>query len=129
MSATYSNGYIHTTGGPVEAEVSGSGIPVLVLHGSPGGIDDSRSMSHFLDKDRFRVICVSRPGYLNTPLPPVHRSINAEADLLAALLDELKIQYAGVLDWSGGGPAAYQLASRHPDRVICLVTIAALNSS
>lgn len=129
MSATNSDSCIHTTAGPVEAEVSGSGVPILILHGSPGGIDAARSMSHFLDKDIFKVICLSRPGYFNTPLPPVHRSVDAEADLLAALLDALKIPRAGVLAWSGGGPAAYQLAARHPDRVSCLVTIAALSSA
>ncbi|OAA53390.1 hypothetical protein ISF_08743 [Cordyceps fumosorosea ARSEF 2679] len=129
MSATNSDTCIHTTAGPIEAEVSGSGIPVLILHGSPGGIDAACSMSRFLDKDTFKVICLSRPGYLNTPLPPVHRSIDAEADLLAALLDALDIPRAGVLAWSGGGPAAYQLASRYPDRVACLVSIAALSSA
>ncbi|KAK3180089.1 hypothetical protein K4F52_008489 [Lecanicillium sp. MT-2017a] len=129
MSATNSDSCVHTTAGPVEAEVSGSGIPILILHGTPGGIDAARSMSRFLDKDIFQVICLSRPGYLNTPLHPAHRSIDAEADLLAALLDALKVPRAGVLAWSGGGPSAYQFASRYPDRVTCLVTFAALSSA
>ena len=129
MSTTNSNSCIHTTAGPVEAEVSGSGIPILILHGSPGGIDGARSMSHSLDKDILKVVCLSRPGYLNTPPPPVHRPVDAEADVLAALLDALKTPRCGVLAWSGGGPAAYQLASRYPDRVTCLVTIAALSSA
>lgn len=129
MPETGPDSLIHTTAGPVEAEVSGSGIPVLILHGSPGGIDATRSMSHFLDKDIFKVICVSRPGYLNTPLPLGSPSIDAEADLHAALLEALELPRVAVLAWSGGGPAAYQLASRYPDRVACLVTIAALSSA
>jgi pimeloyl-ACP methyl ester carboxylesterase len=120
---------IATTAGLVEAEVAGSGIPILILHGSPGGIDAARSMSRFLDKDIFKIICLSRPGYLNTPLSPVHRSIDAEADLIVALLDALQIPRASVLAWSGGGPVAYQLASRHPYRVSALVAIAACSSS
>jgi len=129
MSATDFDNCVHTTAGLVEAEVSGSGIPILILHGSPGGIDSARSMSHFLDKDRFKIICLSRPGYLNTPLSPVHHSIDAEADLLVALLDALRIERTGLLAWSGGGPVAYHLASRHPHRVSALVAIAALSSA
>ncbi|KAN0114405.1 alpha/beta hydrolase fold protein [Hyaloscypha variabilis] len=131
MSAHDFDNCVQTTAGLVEAEVSGSGIPILILHGSPGGIDAARSMSHFLDKDRFKVICLSRPGYLNTPLSPDpdHRSIDDEADLVAALLDTLGIPRVGILAWSGGGPVAYQLASRHPHRVSSLVAIAAGSSS
>ena len=129
MTTTDPNKYVHTTAGLVEAEVSGSGLPILIIHGSPGGIDAARSMSRFLDKDRFRCICFSRPGYLNTPLSPVHRSIDAEADLIVALLDALQIPRAGVLAWSGGGPVAYQLASRHPQRVCSLVADAAVTSA
>jgi pimeloyl-ACP methyl ester carboxylesterase len=129
MNSTDFDGCVQTTAGPVEAEVSGSGIPILILHGSPGGIDAARSMSHFLDKDRFRIICLSRPGYLNTPLSPVHRSIDAEADLIIALLDALQIPRTGVLAWSGGGPAAYQLAARYPHRISALVAIAAVSSA
>ncbi len=129
MSATDSDSRVQTMAGLVEAEVSGSGIPILIIHGSPGGIDAARSMSRFLDKDRFKIICFSRPGYLNTPLSPVSRSIDAEADLVAALLDALQILCAGVLAWSGGGPVAYSLASRHPHRVSVLVAIAAVSSA
>ena len=129
MITTDFDSCVHTTAGLVEAEVSGSGIPILILHGSLGGIDAARLMSHFLDKDRFKIICLSRPSYLNTPLSPVHRSIDAEADLVVALLDALRISRASVLAWSGGGPVAYQLASRHPYHVSTLVAIAAASSA
>ncbi|KUJ17533.1 alpha/beta hydrolase fold protein [Mollisia scopiformis] len=129
MNSTNFNNCIQTAAGLVEAEVSGSGIPILILHGSPGGIDAARSMSRFLDKDKFKTICLSRPGYLNTPLSPVNHSIEAEADLLVGLLDALQIPRTGVLAWSGGGAVAYQLASRHPERVSALVTVAAVSSA
>jgi pimeloyl-ACP methyl ester carboxylesterase len=119
---------ISTAAGPVEVEEHGSGTPVLVLHGSPGGIDAARAMSRFLPENTFRTICLSRPGYLGTPLDPADPSIDREADLLAALLDEVGVARAGVLAWSGGGPAAYRLAVRHPDRISALVAIAALSS-
>ncbi|KAK6000006.1 hypothetical protein QM012_003994 [Aureobasidium pullulans] len=118
-----------TARGPVEVEVVGTGIPVLVLHGSPGGIDGARAMTQFLDKDVFCCIHLSRPGYCKTPLDPIAPSIDAEADLLAALLDTLGFPRVCVLAWSGGGPPAYRLAVRHPSRISAMVIIAAISSS
>lgn len=119
---------VTTAAGPAEVEVRGSGTPVIVVHGSPGGVDAARAMSRFLPGDGFRSICVSRPGYLGTPLDPAGPSIDRESDLLAAVLDATGAERAGVLAWSGGGPAAYRLAVRHPERVSSVVAIAALSS-
>lgn len=114
--------------GAVEADTSGTGLPVLILHGSPGGIDAARMMSGFLPPERFRAVVLSRPGYLGTALDASDRSIDHEADLLAALLDAFDIERAGVFAWSGGGPSAYRLAVRHPSRVSSLVQVAGLSS-
>ena len=45
----------------------------------------------------------------------------AQADLLAALLDTLAIGQAAVIAISGGGPAAIHFALRHPTRCRALV--------
>ncbi len=117
-----------TARGRIEYAVVGTGAPVLVLHGSPGGIDAAHLMGQFLPKADFAAVLVSRPGYMDTPLgdPP---SIDAEADLLVALLDELGIDRVGVHCWSGGGPSAYRLAVRYPERVRSLVAFAAVSES
>jgi pimeloyl-ACP methyl ester carboxylesterase len=119
---------ITTAAGAAEVEVHGSGMPVLVIHGSPGGIDAARAMSRFLPDDEFLTICLSRPGYLGTPLDPADPSIDRESDLLAAVLDAFGVKRAGVLAWSGGGPSAYRLAVRRPQQVSAMVAIAALSS-
>jgi pimeloyl-ACP methyl ester carboxylesterase len=119
---------ITTALGAVEAEAHGSGAPVIVVHGSPGGIDAARMMARILPPARFRSIALSRPGYLRTPLDPADTSIDHEADLLAAVLDTLGVNRAGVLAWSGGGPSAYRLAVRHPARVSSLIQVAAVSS-
>jgi pimeloyl-ACP methyl ester carboxylesterase len=119
---------ITTPAGVVEVETHGSGTPVIVVHGSPGGVDAARAMSRFLPEDQFKTICVSRPGYLRTPLDPAGPSIDREADLLAAVLAAAGVARAGVLAWSGGGPAAYRLPVRHPDRVSAIVAVAALSA-
>jgi pimeloyl-ACP methyl ester carboxylesterase len=114
--------------GPVEVEVSGTGTPVLIVHGSPGGVDAARMMGGFLPPDRFRTIALSRPGYLRTPLAGADSSIDHEADLLDAVLESLGVHRAGVFAWSGGGPSAYRLAALHPERVSSLVQVAAVSS-
>src|SRR5919107_4722444 len=117
---------VETKLGPVELERAGEGPPVVVVHGTPGGWDSSIAMGQFLVEAGFEVIAPSRPGYLGTP-PGDLASPDRQADLLAALLDALGIGSAGVLSWSGGGPSAYRLAVRHPDRVRALVAFASVS--
>lgn len=120
------NGSIaQTAAGPVEYAVIGSGRPVLVLHGSPGGIDQAAVMARFLPDD-LQAILVSRPGYLGTEIG-ARRSLDDQAGLMVALLDHLGIDRAGVLAWSGGGPTAYRLGALHPGRVTALVVLAGLS--
>lgn len=117
---------VSTARGPIEYAVRGSGTPVLVLHGSPGGIDAAEAMSRFLPVDRFKAILLSRPGYLGTELGD-RLTPDDQADLYAALLDELGVEKVGVLAWSGGGPSGYRFAASHPERVTSLVAIACLS--
>lgn len=119
---------ISTPLGAVEVEAYGSGTPVIIVHGSPGGVDAAQMMGRFLPPGQFRTIALSRPGYLGTPLDASDPSIDHEADLLAAVLGTLGVDRAGVLAWSGGGPPAYRLAIRHPERVSSLIQVAALSS-
>lgn len=116
----------NTTRGPIEYAIRGTGTPVLVLHGSPGGIDAAEAMSRLLPTDEFQAILLSRPGYLGTELGD-RRTPDDQADLYAALLDELGIGKVGVLAWSGGGPSAYRFVALHPQRAGALVAIACLS--
>jgi pimeloyl-ACP methyl ester carboxylesterase len=117
-----------TTRGPVEYAVLGRGHPVVVLHGSPGGIDSAALMAGFLPRDEIAALVWSRPGYLGTPLAG-RETIDEQADLAVALLDSLGLERAGVLSWSGGGPVGYRLAARFPDRVTSLVAFAAVSQA
>src|SRR3954453_598194 len=117
---------VQTSLGPVEVGRSGSGPPVLFVHGTPGGSDSSLVMGRFLADAGFEVIAPSRPGYLGTPLAG-QESIDDQADLHAALLESLGHERAGVVCWSGGGPSSYRLAVRHPERVSALVAFAAVS--
>jgi pimeloyl-ACP methyl ester carboxylesterase len=112
-----------TARGPVEYDLYGSSGPVVLsVHAGLGGADQGRLFAAWLQDDGFRILSPSRPGYLGTPLSS-GRTPAEQADLLAALLDELRIERVGVLAASAGAPVAYTFAARHPERVWGLVSV------
>jgi pimeloyl-ACP methyl ester carboxylesterase len=113
--------------GVVEHLDRGDGPPVLFVHGSPGGADQGALMGAFLVEAGFRVVALSRPGYLGTPLTDDRATPDQQAALELALLDTLGIDRVAVACWSGGGPSAYRLAAQHPERVTALACFAAVS--
>lgn len=112
-----------TERGPVEYDLHGATGPVVLsVHAGLGGADQGRLFASWLPDDEYRILSPSRPGYLHTPLSS-GRTVDEQADLLAALLDELRIDRVGVLAVSAGSPVAYAFAARHPARVWALVSI------
>jgi pimeloyl-ACP methyl ester carboxylesterase len=116
---------IETRWGPIEYSDVGEGVPYLSLHGTPGGYDQSLASRNANPQAQagVRTIAVSRPGYLRTPLSS-GATFEQQADLFAALLDELKIKRVVVIASSGGGYPGLQFALRHPDRCIALIMLA-----
>jgi pimeloyl-ACP methyl ester carboxylesterase len=108
--------------GPIEYAERGDGPPVLVVHGAGGGFDQGLIIGAPLVKAGYRVIAVSRFGYLRTPLPQ-DASPMAQADAYACLLDALGLPRSDVLAASAGSPSALQFALRHPDRCKALVLL------
>jgi pimeloyl-ACP methyl ester carboxylesterase len=108
--------------GPIEYATAGEGPPVLSVHGAGGGFDQGLEIGEPLARAGYRVIAMSRFGYLRTPLPP-DASAAAQADAHACLLDALNIQRAAVVGTSAGGPSSLQFALRYPDRTAALVLI------
>ncbi len=114
---------VHTAKGPVEFDCTeGHGPVVLAIHGGLGGCDQARVMAEWIDPTRYHVLSPSRPGYLGTPLE-TGRTMEQQADALAALLDILGIQRVTVISASAGGPPAYLFAIRHPKRIAGLIVI------
>jgi len=118
----YPSQTIDTAYGPVEYAVRGEGPVVLVAHGGPGGYDQALVLGELFRKNGFKVIAPSRPGYLGTPLQ-AGKTAAEQGDLMAALLGALNIPEAIMVGASGGGPAGYQLAQRHPEKVKALLVI------
>ena len=116
---------VSTRCGPIEYQEAGTGMPLLVVHGSGGGHDQGMAFAGALAQHGIRVIAMSRFGYLRTPMP-VDPSPAAQADAHVCLLDALGIPSAGVMGGSAGSPSAMQMAIRHPDRVSALVLLVPL---
>ena len=113
---------VDTSAGPIEYRLTGTQGPVLLfLHGTPGGYDQAPA-----SQPGSRLLAVSRPGYLRTPLS-VGDTPAAQADAIVALLDVLDIDAVVVMGASGGGPAAYAFAHRHPERTVALIAIEAVS--
>ena len=108
--------------GPIEYAEAGRGPPVLVVHGAGGGFDQGMEFGRALVEGGFRVVSMSRFGYLQTSMP-TDSSPTAQADAHLALIDALGIRRAAVLGASAGAPSAMQFAIRHPERCQALVLL------
>jgi 2-hydroxy-6-oxonona-2,4-dienedioate hydrolase len=105
--------------GPIEYAVAGSGMPILVVHGAGGGFDQSLDFARPLTERNFKVIAMSRFGYLRTPLPR-DASAEAQADAHLCLMNALGVERAAIMGASAGAPSAMQFAIRHPDQTAAL---------
>ena len=110
---------LHTPLGAVGIDESGTGVPVLLLHGFP--LDCS-----LWDPQRaspapgFRYLAPDLPGFGGS-VQQSEPSLDAWADWTASLLDTLAIDRAVVGGFSMGGYLAMAFWRRHPHRVRALV--------
>ncbi len=118
----YPSQIIDTAHGPVEYAVRGEGPVALVAHGGPGGYDQALLLGEQFRKNGFKIIAPSRPGYLRTPVEG-GKTAEEQGDFMAGLLEALHIPKVLVVGASGGGPAGYELAQRHPEMVKALLVI------
>jgi pimeloyl-ACP methyl ester carboxylesterase len=119
---------IQTALGPIEAAVEGEGPALLVVHGAGGGYDQGMIATDDLSAQGFKVIAISRPGYLRTPIE-VGQTPKEQADIFVALLDELGIEKAAIAGISAGGPPSIQFALHYPERCWGLLLISAVNAN
>lgn len=102
-----------------------AGVPVLLLHGSPGSADDFDSLGPLLATSR-RVIAPDMLGYGGTTGHIDDRSIKAYARIILAMMDRLHISKIHVVSWSNGGGVALHMADLAPDRVVSITMLASI---
>jgi pimeloyl-ACP methyl ester carboxylesterase len=114
-----------TAQGVVEHATTGEGPAVLALHGIMGGWDQSVLLARAVVPVGFRVLALSRPGFLGTPLAS-GRTPDEQADLYAATLDALGLARVAVIAASAGSRSAISFTLRHPDRCWALVLVSSV---
>lgn len=102
-------------------EVSGEGVPVVLLHGFPFNRTLWREQVEAL-RDRYTVITVDLRGHGETPATEAPATMEEMAHDVAALLDELGIKVRVVLGGlSMGGYVALAFYQLFPERVRALL--------
>jgi pimeloyl-ACP methyl ester carboxylesterase len=114
---------VQTAVGSIEYIDAGTGPVVLHAHGMGGGFDHVQYCQFLIDAG-FRVIVPSRPGYLRTPLT-CGKTPRKQAEMYAALLDELNIPQAAFYAISQGGASSLEFAQAYPERCLGLVFVSA----
>lgn len=114
--------------GQIEYSLRGKAPYIVMVHGTPGGHDAIEAISDIYADQGFGLICPSRSGYMRSPMV-YGRNAAENADLIAALLDELEIKEVAVLTISGGGPVGINFAARHPDKCKALLTTCSVTGS
>ncbi|MEK6785744.1 MAG: alpha/beta hydrolase [Nitrospirota bacterium] len=111
-----------TACGPIEYSEVGSGPAVLAIHGAGGGYPQMAEFGDTLAPAGFRVVAVSRFGYLRTP-SPIHAGVKEQAAAHACLLDSLGIATAAVFGVSAGAPSSIEFCLDFPARCSALVLL------
>lgn len=108
--------------GDVEFKRGGTGVPVLVVHGSGGGFDQGELIAKAILDERFDWIAPSRFGYLRSTFYQ-GATFDNQAEAYAHLLDSLGLSKVAVLALSHGGPSALLFAALYPERVSSLTLL------
>lgn len=108
----------------IDAEITGTGRPLLFLHGGDYFAQNRR----FLDRlaRRSQVIVPRHPGFGTSPRPPWFRTVGDIAYLYLDLLAQRGLSDVSVVGSSFGGWVALEMAVRDAARIGRLVLIDAL---
>ena len=106
-------------------EISGTGTPILLLHGWGANIESFRPIINSLSKD-FKVISLDFPGFGNSPEPNQPIGIFKYADITEKFIKNLNIENPILLGHSFGGRISIILGSKLKTKKIILVDSAGI---
>ena len=102
-----------------------SGMPIFLLHGTPGCRLSPRPRAAVLYRLGVRLITFDRPGYGGSDRLPNRRVADAAIDV-AAIADAYGIERFAVIGRSGGSPHALACAALLRDRTTCAAALVSL---
>lgn len=124
QSATPPGEIVEVAGREVFVERSGSGPPLLLVHGFGGSTWTWREVAPRL-AERYSVMAVDLVGFGLTERPeePAAYTREAQVAMLSGLLEAVGWRSAHVMAHSYGGAVAMAMATQEPDRVRSLVLV------
>ena len=113
----FTHGYSLVNGIHMYYEIHGAGKPLVLIHGGGSTIETSFGKVIPLFAKNRQVIAVELQGHGHTEDRDKPESFEQDADDVAALLINLKLDSADIFGFSNGGNTTMQLAIRHPKQV------------
>lgn len=107
---------INVSGLKTNVQITGSGEPVLLLHGWGAQIESFAPVIFALEKYR-RVIAVDLPGFGKSEAPAVPWTVGDYMEFTLALMEALDLPKTDVLCHSFGGRVTILLAAKHPEKI------------
>ncbi|HEY7525772.1 MAG TPA: alpha/beta hydrolase [Candidatus Limnocylindria bacterium] len=101
----------------------GDGTPIVYHHGTPSSAMPPYGWADAFAERSLRFVAWSRPGYADSTRHE-GRSVASVADDVRQVLDQLGIDRAYTIGWSGGGPHATATTALLPDRIVGGASIA-----
>ncbi|OLD11780.1 MAG: hypothetical protein AUI93_04025 [Crenarchaeota archaeon 13_1_40CM_3_52_10] len=117
--------YLRIRNSRVYYETSGTGEPVLLLHGGLGSVEDFSPQTSALAK-HFRVVAFERPGHGHTADTDEPFSFDTMSRYAIDFIEALKLGGTNLVGWSDGAIIALLVAISRPDLVKRLISISGL---
>jgi pimeloyl-ACP methyl ester carboxylesterase len=116
--------FVKVEGANLHFVIKGTGRPVVLIHGNPGSCQDW-SRLYVPISANYRALAFDRPGHGHSQRPN-HRDITVEvqAEMLHAALNELEIERPIVVGHSWGGALALTYALNFPNDIAGAVLLA-----
>lgn len=125
-SLTFRNGYSEVNGLKMYYEIQGQGKPLVLIHGGGSTIQTNfEKIIPILAKHR-QVIALELQAHGRTNDRNADLTFEQDADDVAALLKNLKIDKADFFGFSNGGTTTLQIAIRYPELVDKIILGSAL---
>src|SRR4051794_13448656 len=107
---THDHGYVEHDGAQIWYAAYGSGPPVILLHGGLGHSGNWGYQVPALVKSDYRVVVIDSRGHGRSTRDARPFTYELMASDVAAVMDRLNLQKAGLVGWSDGACTALVLA-------------------
>lgn len=117
--------FINVDGANLHFVIKGSGRPVAMIHGNPGSCQDWSRLYTPISW-RYQALAFDRPGHGHSDRPSRNGAVTVEvqARMLCAALDQMRVERPILLGHSWGGALALAYALMYPRDISGLVLLA-----